>query len=128
MLTKENGDDYGRSYTVIVRLNRLPKLNTRVRFPSSAPLLPAVMLIEPFDHWAAESRVVTTRLKLGRDCGWSGGTASQPSSARSQGFERRTLLGGESAAATEAFPARAGPFPASAACAAAARDCAGVKM
>src|SRR6201997_2759964 len=43
--------------------HQLPKLNTRVRFPSSAPRLAAETLFEPFESGPRCHDVVTTRLK-----------------------------------------------------------------
>src|ERR1700722_2967073 len=44
--------------------HQLPKLNTRVRFPSSAPRLAAQTLCELFDYPTPVSRDVTTRFKV----------------------------------------------------------------
>jgi hypothetical protein len=41
--------------------HQLPKLNTRVRFPSSAPYLPAQNLLNQFEHLSPCHDVVTTR-------------------------------------------------------------------
>jgi hypothetical protein len=44
--------------------HQLPKLNTRVRFPSSAPYLSSANAVRMFDYTASMSQDVTTRSKV----------------------------------------------------------------